>query len=135
MSGMGWRCGAGGMLAALVLGAIGWPGTAAAQFSLPPSFNNPQTNNPQTRAPGTSVPAAPAPPAASVPGSGGVRSPPPMPGPGTAVGQVSLSLLARFGRDSGQITNGLVWRVFPARPDVGGVFRVLKEDRSPSPVV
>ena len=34
MMGMGWRYGAGGMLAALVLGA-GWPGTAAAQFALP----------------------------------------------------------------------------------------------------
>src|SRR5258707_3700954 len=119
MSGMGWRCGAGGMLGALVLGAIGWPGTAAAQFSLPPSFNNPQT-----RAPGTSVPAAPAPPAAAVPGSGGVRSPPPMPGPGTAVGQVSLSLLARFGRDSRQITNGLVLRAVSAGPGLGGAVCV-----------
>ncbi len=134
---MGWRYGAGGMLAALVLGAIGWPGTAAAQFSLPPSFNN----NPQTRqlAPSTGITAPPA-GAANVPPSAGaatgsLRSPPPMPGPGSPVGQVSLSLLARFGRDSGQITNGLVWRVFPARPDSGGVFRVLKEDRSPSPVV
>jgi hypothetical protein len=58
-----------------------------------------------------------------------------MPGPGSAPSQVSLSLVARFGRDSPQITNGLVWRVFPARPDPGGVFRALKEDRSASPVV
>jgi hypothetical protein len=133
---MGWRYGAGGMLAALVLGAIGWPATAAAQFSLPPTFNNQQTRQ---LAPSTGITAPPAgavtvPPSAG-PAAGSFRSPPPMPGPGSAVGQVSLSLLARFGRDSGQITNGLVWRVFPARPDSGGVFRVLKEDRSPSPVV
>jgi hypothetical protein len=147
---MGWRYGAGGMLAGLVLGAIGWPGTAAAQFSLP------STNDPQMRqlAPSAGVLGGPAgpgmgmgmgmvPPAAgqvaippaAAPGSGVLRSPPPMPGPGTAVGQVSLSLLARFGRDSPQITNGLVWRVFPTRPDPGGVFRILKEDRSASPVV
>jgi hypothetical protein len=74
------------------------------------------------------------PPAAGL-GSGVLRSPPPMPGPGSAAAQVSLSLMARFGHDSTQITNGLVWRVFPARPDIGGVFRVLKEDRSASPVV
>ena len=54
---MGWRYGAGGMLAALVLGAIGWPGTAAAQFSLPPTFN------PQARqlAPSTGAPVRPSP--------------------------------------------------------------------------
>jgi hypothetical protein len=134
MKGMGWRYGAGGMLAALVLGAIGWPGTAAAQFSLPPSVNT----QPRQLAPsGTPVaPAGPAmvPPAAGPP-SGGFRSPPPMPGPASAAGQVSLSLLARFGRDGQQITNGLLWRVFPARPDSGGVFRVLKEERGANPVV
>jgi hypothetical protein len=50
--------------------------------------------------------------------------------------QVLLSLVARFGRDvSTQITNGLVWRVFPARPDVGGKFRPIKEDKTASPVM
>jgi hypothetical protein len=140
MMGMGWRYGAGGMLAALVLGAIGlgvigWPGTAAAQFSLPPSYDPPA----RQLAPATAAPVAPAspvmvPPSAG-PASGGFRSPPPMPGPASSAGQVSLSLLARFGRDGQQITNGLVWRVFPARPDSGGVFRVVKEDRGASPVV
>ena len=131
---MGWRYGAGGMLAALVLGAIGWPGTAAAQFSLPPTFNS------QSRqlAPSNGAPVAPARPAmvppSAGPPSGGFRSPPPMPGPPSTAGQVSLSLLARFGHDGQQISNGLVWRVFPARPDSGGVFRILKEDRGASPV-
>ena len=52
MNGMGWRYGAGRMLAALVLGALvlgimGWPGTAAAQFTLP--FSDP---SPRQLAPG-----------------------------------------------------------------------------------
>jgi len=134
MKGMGRCYGACGVLAALLLGAIGWPATAAAQFSLPPSYS------PNTRQLAPSAGAAVAPMPATVPPSagpatGGFRSPPPMPGPGTAAAQVSLSLQARFGRDTPPITNGLVWRVFPARPDIGGVFRVLKEDRGASPVV
>jgi hypothetical protein len=133
MKGMGWCYGAGSMLAALVLGAIGWPETAAAQFSLPPSYS------PSARqlAPSASAAVAPMPttvPPSAAPASGGFRSPAPMPGPGAA-GQVSLSLQARFGRDTPPITNGLVWRVFPARPDIGGAFRVLKEDHGASPVV
>ena len=130
---MGWCYGAGSMLAALVLGAIGWPGTAAAQFSLPPSYSP----NARQLAPSAGAAVAPMPatvPPSAAPASGGFRSPAPMPGP-AAAGQVSLSLQARFGRDTPPITNGLVWRVFPARPDIGGAFRVLKEDHGASPVV
>jgi len=50
--------------------------------------------------------------------------------------QISLALVARFGRDAAtQITNGLVWRVFPAKPDVTGTFRAIKEDKTASPVM
>lgn len=50
--------------------------------------------------------------------------------------QISLALVARFGRDpTTQITNGLVWRVFPARPDGTGTFRAIKEDKTASPVM
>jgi hypothetical protein len=60
----------------------------------------------------------------------------PLPGAGGGVQQVSLSLIARYGHDvPGQITSGLLWRVFPAKPDSGGNFRILKEDRSASPVM
>ncbi len=131
---MGWRYGAGGMLAALVLGAIGWPETATAQFALPPPVN-PQARQYAPSNGGAVAPAAPATAVPTAPPAGGLRSPPPMPGPASTAGQVSLSLLARFGRDGQQITNGLVWRIFPTRPDSGGVFRILKEDRGASPVV
>jgi len=50
--------------------------------------------------------------------------------------QASLTLVARLGREaSTQIASGLVWRVFPARPDVTGTFRAIKEDRAASPVM
>jgi hypothetical protein len=54
-----------------------------------------------------------------------------------AVGpQVSLTLIARYGRDApSQITNGLVWRIFPTRPDASGVFRAIREEKTPSPVI
>jgi hypothetical protein len=137
--GMGWRYGAGGMLAALVLGA-GWPGTATAQFALPFSEPSARQLAPSTGSslpPGapTMVPPSIA-PSAMVPPSGGVRPPPGIPGAANAATQVSLSLAARFGgRDSPQITTGLVWRVFPAQPDTLGMFRVVKEERSPNPVI
>jgi hypothetical protein len=61
--------------------------------------------------------------AAPVPGAGGVT-------------QVSLSLVARYGHDvPGQITSGLLWRVFAGKPDSAGNPRLLKEDRSANPVM
>jgi hypothetical protein len=44
-----------------------------------------------------------------------------------------LSLSARYGKDMPGINGGLVWRVFADRPDETGTFRMLKEDRGPTP--
>ena len=44
-----------------------------------------------------------------------------------------LALAARYGSNLPQITSGLHWRIYPAKPDQGG-FRPLKEDRGASPV-
>ena len=49
-------------------------------------------------------------------------------------GHVALSVTARYGRDLPPITGGLIWRVYPVRPDQAGAFRPLKEDRSAAPV-
>jgi hypothetical protein len=50
--------------------------------------------------------------------------------------QISLTLIARFGRDiPAPITGGLVWRIFPARPDATGTFRALREDKSATQVM
>jgi hypothetical protein len=50
-------------------------------------------------------------------------------------GQVALSLSARFGKDAGPIGGGLTWRVYAARADATGNFRLIKEDSSPSPTL
>jgi hypothetical protein len=55
--------------------------------------------------------------------------------PMVPAGQVALSLSARFGKDAGPIGGGLTWRVYAARTDAAGNFRLIKEDSSPSPTL
>ena len=151
---------AGLKLVALIVAAASWSGAAMAQALPPPSYAAPLRSTAPNQAATTSPSTNMLPPAGgigTVPAVGQTRSigqipavggpisgaaaapmpigPAPLPGAG-GVPQVSLSLAARYGRDvQGQITNGLLWRVFPARPDSSGTFRVLKEDRSASPVM
>jgi hypothetical protein len=102
--------------------------------------------------PSLGTPAAP--PQNLLPPGGGVAAPPPpttqtlapppvnaspspaslpVPLPPT---QVGLALSARYARDSAQpINGGLVWRIYPVKPDLSGGFRPLKEDRSATPNV
>ena len=44
-----------------------------------------------------------------------------------------LALSARYGKDLPPIANGLVWRVFPDRPDENGTFKLIREDRGATP--
>jgi hypothetical protein len=105
---------------------IGAPPAIGLTRGLPPQV--------QSIAPAYPPPAAPAMPIPPL-----ITGPAAMPVPalgGAPSQQVSLALVARFGRDvPTQITNGLVWRVFPPRPDVTGKFRAIKEDKSASPVM
>ena len=127
----------GGIRFALCLGLAGlglaaWSGAAAAQQLLPPAGGGlgapPATTAPRSLSPSQSMT-----PALAAPAPGALSAP--APGPGAAA-QVPLTLIARYGRDApAQITSGLLWRIFPARPDPSGTFRVLKEDKSASPVV
>jgi hypothetical protein len=80
----------------------------------------------------------------AVPPSGPVlQSLPPASAPAPAqasptipAGQAALALNARFGRDQGGgITGGLIWRVYGNKPDQTGAFRLLKEDRAPTPTL
>jgi hypothetical protein len=49
---------------------------------------------------------------------------------------VALGLSARYSRDIAQpINGGIVWRIYPAKPSVTGVFRTLREERNPSPML
>src|SRR5215831_10099049 len=116
-----------------------WSGAAAAQQLLPPSgggigspsaFGATRALAPsQSIAPAYVVPAPPAMPVPSLPAM-------PVPSLGGGSQQVSLALAARYGRDvSAQITNGLLWRIFPSKPDAAGTFHAIKEDKSASPVL
>ena len=49
-------------------------------------------------------------------------------------GQVALAVSARFGRDPPAVTGGLVWRVYNEKPDANGAFKLIREDRTASPV-
>jgi hypothetical protein len=64
------------------------------------------------------------------------------PGPGAAAvpavpaipsGQGVLILSARYGKDQQAIANGLVWRIYADKPDSGGAFKLVREDRNPTP--
>jgi hypothetical protein len=156
---------AGFRLAALIAAAVFWCGAAIAQGVSPPSYAAPLRSAPSQSATPSSGGAAMLPPTGggigTVPAIGQTRSNaigqtptvggpasgqvpaaaaampmgPPLPGAGGA-SAVTLSLAARYGRDvAGQIANGLLWRVFAARPDASGNFRLVKEDRSASPVM
>jgi hypothetical protein len=83
-------------------------------------------------------------PNANVFGPGGVLGSPGesliMPGPPGATpmvpaGQVALALGARFGKDAPPISGGLDWRVYAAKPDAAGNFRLVREDKTPAPTL
>lgn len=88
------------------------PSGAGAAPTLPPSILAP----PVVAPPG---PAALPPPAAAA-------APPPS-------NQAVLALKARFGKDLPDVTGGVVWRVYADRPDPNGAFRLLREERAPTP--
>jgi hypothetical protein len=48
-------------------------------------------------------------------------------------GQVALAVSARYGRDTPAISGGLIWRVYSAKPDTTGVYRMIKEDKAAAP--
>jgi hypothetical protein len=78
-----------------------------------------------------SVPSLPAPlmqaPVAAIPP---ISAPPPN---APAAGQGVLALTARYGKDLPAISSGLVWRVFPDRPDETGTFKLIREEHSAAP--
>ena len=111
----------------------------------------------QAPVPPAAIPNVPAPanPTAITPGAnlttpGGGVTPPPPPAvtppvsppaaaapsaPAIPPGQTALTLAARFGRDPPSITGGLTWRIYNEKPDQNGMFKLVREDRSASPVV
>jgi len=49
-------------------------------------------------------------------------------------GQAVLSVAARYGRDLPAINGGLHWRVYPGKPESTGAFRLIKEEKTPTPI-
>ncbi len=66
------------------------------------------------------------PPVLTQPSIGGVP-------PGGAPAQAVLALSARYGKDMPVVNGGLVWRIFADRPDETGTFKMIREDRNPTP--
>jgi hypothetical protein len=111
--------------------ALGYPGTASAQgnslFSSSPSSG--------LLSPGSSARGE-----GFGPGSGLVPPPQaplamPAPMPMVPAGQVALALSARFGKDAPPISGGLTWRVYAAKAEPGGAFRLVREEKSPAPTL
>jgi hypothetical protein len=102
-----------------------WPTVALAQTSnlLPPELTSPVPIAPGTGSPGPTLvpPAVPPPPS------------PAQPVPMVPPGQVALAVSARYGREAPAISGGLIWRIYAAKADSTGVFRLIKEDKAPSP--
>jgi hypothetical protein len=127
---------------AVLLGAATLvPQQSAAQIADPPRPPAP-IGSPTLPPAGLVTPGSPTvltPPAASPPATAAPAAPTPA-GPAATQsslvvppGQVALTVSARFGRDPPGIPGALHWRVYADKPDPNGGFRVLKEDRNPSP--
>ncbi len=104
---------------------------------------------PPQRLPGgqSLLPPPPIPPA-SIPGGPPSALGPPAPSPAPLAPphappgvaprppQVSLALSARYGKEEIRpINGGIVWRIYPVKPDVTGVFHPVREERNPTPTL
>jgi hypothetical protein len=102
------------------------PAAASAQSLMAPQAAVPVPLTPGTGTPGATM-TSPVPLAPS--------SAPPMAQatPMVPAGHVALAVAARYGRDAPAISGGLIWRVYAAKADTTGVFRLIKEDRGAAP--
>jgi hypothetical protein len=126
-NGARWRI----VASAAILAAL-MPGAASAQQSrsLMPGA---QQFAPSGGA-GVIAPAQTLVPPASAPAAAPSGPPLAVPSAAIPVGQVGLVVSARYGREFPQpINSNLVWRVYSVRPDQGGAFRPLKEDKTATP--
>jgi hypothetical protein len=131
------------MLALVILFAVSASPARAQLFSdhpppVPPA-SVPDPGAAVSLAPPSGPGAGPPPPAAAVPSSlppvltqPSIAAVPPTP-PGGAPGQAVLALSARYGKDMPPVNGGLVWRIFADRPDDTGTFKMIREDRNPTP--
>ncbi|HEV2624431.1 MAG TPA: hypothetical protein VGV62_04855 [Xanthobacteraceae bacterium] len=88
-----------------------------------------------TGSPGATIvaPAPVAPMPAAPPTAPPGTSPVAQAAPAIPAGQVLLAVAARYGQNTAPITAGLIWRIYAAKPDSPGNFRLIKEDRGAAP--
>lgn len=101
-------------------GAVLGPSTLPASRALPQAQSIAPVYAPPS-SPSMPVPPMVTPGAVATPALGGSQ-------------QASLMLAARFGHEAA-ITSGLVWRIFPSRPEANGSYHAIREDRTPSPTL
>jgi hypothetical protein len=70
----------------------------------------------------------------------GVQAPlnsavPVSPMPMVPAGQVALTLSAKFGKDAPPVGGGLTWRVYNSKAETDGSFKLVKEDKTPTPTL
>jgi hypothetical protein len=131
-----WRSAvAAGLLAimAVLSGVAGLsllPSSAAAQVH---NLVGPQSSTTLSPAPGTGSPGATI--VAPIPAPSAPPAVPPVAqaAPGVPAGNVLLAVAARYGQNAPPISAGLIWRVYAAKPDSPGNFRLIKEDRAAAP--
>jgi hypothetical protein len=114
------------------------PGSIGPSQSLMPPGGPSGVLAPQ-QAPASPLQLAPPPaqPVALPPAATPPVAPPAAAGPSVPMvpaGQVALMVSARFGKETPAITGGLHWRIYPDKPDNGGVFRMLREERAAAPI-
>ncbi len=105
--------------------------TAAQANAQSRELTSPQVTAPMALTPGTGSPGAtivPMAPASPPSGAPLVQSLPALP-----AGQVALAVSARYGRDAPAIGGGLIWRVYSAKADATGIFRLIKEEKAAAP--
>ncbi len=103
------------------------PAAASAQNLMAPQAAVPLT--PSTGSPGSPGSAIASPAPLAPPSSPSVTQGTPI----VPAGHVALAVAARYGRDAPAIGGGLIWRVYAAKADTTGVFRLIKEDRGAAP--
>jgi hypothetical protein len=114
------------------------PSLAAAQAQTligPQSGTAPQPGA-WTGSPGATIVApSPAPSTAPSPAPSAPPTVPPVAqaAPGAPAGNVLLAVTARYGQNAPPISAGLIWRIYSARADSPGNFRLIKEDRAAAP--
>jgi hypothetical protein len=122
----GLRRGCGWPIASIFLLIAAVQANAQTRDLMSPQVTAPMPLTPGTGSSGgTIVPMAPASPQSGPPVAQSL--------PMAPAGQVALAVSARYGRDAPAIGGGLIWRVYTAKPDATGVFRLIKEEKAAAP--